>query len=217
LEARNIVLDVGEPEFLSDTTKKRILLIVVLVVIAAAVSTGVVLSQNSGSDSKPTPVVNETSEISPAASPSTTPSAQPVQSAVNEFLAGLPGYSIDLAQSDANSPQAKALKWLENDTLYDEYELHRLNQRYALAVLYYSTKGPIWETRDGWLSNSSECTWYTRAEEAICGNEHRLSILWMGSTLDGTIPTELELLSDLVSLALWDTGVLTVYPELYVL
>jgi hypothetical protein len=81
-------------------------------------------------------------------------------SVTNEFMSGLPPYSLELAENVADSPQAKALAWIQNDPLYSEYELHRLNQRYALAVFYYSTNGDSSKNNSGWLSGASESTWY---------------------------------------------------------
>jgi hypothetical protein len=74
--------------------------------------------------------------------PTPSPSSPPSSSVVAEFFSGLPAYSLDLAKSDADSPQAKALSWLQKDPKFNEYKhVYRLYQRYALAVLYYSTNG----------------------------------------------------------------------------
>jgi hypothetical protein len=121
-------------------------------------------------------------------------------SVVDQFLSGLPAYSIDLASTNSGSPQAKALEWLKKDPRYDEYlYAYRLNQRYALAVLYYSTNGDSWLNNTGWLSNDTECSWYSsRYNDKICAEASRVSFLNLDSNrLDGTIPTELELLTDL--------------------
>jgi hypothetical protein len=162
----------------------------------------------------PTVVVTTTPPTAAPITASPTPSA-----VVNQFLSGLPPYSIELVDSDAGSPQAAALTWLQSDPLYYDYEnVYRLNQRYALALLYYSTDGALWLNRDGWLSNGNECTWFTRSSDDICDASFRLSILDLSiNGLDGSIPTELELLTDLETMELWDEKLfLTVYPELYV-
>jgi hypothetical protein len=67
------------------------------------------------------------------------------------FKSFLPAYSLNMAQTNASSPQAKALAWLQNDS---DYELYRLNQRYALGVLYYSTNGESWINSRGWMRMS---------------------------------------------------------------
>jgi hypothetical protein len=123
------------------------------------------------------------------------------QSVVDQFLTGLPAYSLELATGNASSPQAKALDWLQRDPRYNEYQsVHRLNQRYALAVLYYSTNGDSWQNSTGWLTDESECDWtqpYFTSDE-ICRDNSHLSILYLPlNGLDGSVPVEIELLTDL--------------------
>jgi hypothetical protein len=162
--------------------------------------------------------------LDPTVFPTTTqptpegPMAAPsVPSVVDQFLIGLPAYSIDLAESDADSPQAKALAWLENDPLYNDYQnVYRLNQRYALAVLYYSTNGTSWDTSTGWMSDDNECTWYMDDEDLgddHCGADSRLTMLDLyGNGLEGSIPTEVELLTDLEEISLAEEGISGTIP-----
>jgi hypothetical protein len=129
-------------------------------------------------------------------------------SSVNEFMNGLPSYSKELASNNASFPQAQAWTWLQGDPQYNEYELYRLYQRYTLAVLYYSTNGDSWNYTRGWMSNTSECSWYQfddsgPQDDKSCVEASRLSFLDLGgNVLDGTIPTELELLTDLEYISL---------------
>jgi hypothetical protein len=127
---------------------------------------------------------------------------------VDQFLSGLPPYSKELACNNASSPQAKALYWLQKDPRYYEYlNVYRLFQRYTLAVLYYSTNGDSWENNTGWLSNDSECEWYNDDDgHDMCDESFRLHTLWLiANGLEGTIPAELELITDLTQLVLIDT------------
>jgi hypothetical protein len=94
----------------------------------------------------------------------------PVSPNVKQFLNNLPRYSLEMAQSGLISPQWEALEWMRLDPMYNDYELHRLNQRYALAVLYFSTQGAR-------LSNSSECTWYRSSTADACDEAFRLTSL----------------------------------------
>jgi hypothetical protein len=183
-----------------------ILAIVLLVVVVAAVSVGVVLSKNDHDQAvlveNKTIAANETSVPSFSSVNSTErPTAAPFpESIVNQFLSGLPAYSIDLAESDADSPQAKALVWLDSDPQYNDYELYRLNQRHALAVLYYSTNGGSWINKTGWLSGDNECTWYMDDDDNVgtCGENSRLTLLELWNiNVGGSIPTEVELLTNL--------------------
>jgi hypothetical protein len=136
----------------------------------------------------------------------------------------LPDYSLELASTNSSSPQAKALAWLSNDSQFFEYDNHRVQQRYALAVLYYSTNGEAWKNDMGWLSGEDECTWHSTVQPdtiktwgPICQAGSRFSVLDLSNnSLAGTMPSELELLSELrvMHLAQRVNLSVTVYPEL---
>jgi hypothetical protein len=202
-EALNVVIDGTSPsDYPVEETRKqwhpRVLLAVsALVVVSVALGVALGLTANKNS--------------SPAPSPS--PSSSPTSSVVNEFLSGLPSYSLVLASNNASSPQAEALDWLQGDPQYNEYQLHRLYQRYALAVLYYSTNGTYWTGNRGWLSDDNECTWYQiddigPGDDNTCMEASRLTVLSLHENyLDGTIPMELELLVDLEYMNLVDDSV----------
>jgi hypothetical protein len=152
------------------------------------------------------PVTEQPTEdptLDPTPVPTTTqPTSQPTAAGpiTERFMNGLPPYSKELASNNTSSPQAKALDWLQKDPLYDEYQnVYRLNQRYALAVFYLSTNGEFWDNKTGWLSDNNECTWYMDGEGSdLCGVDSRLTILDLyGNNVVGSIPTEVELLSDL--------------------
>jgi hypothetical protein len=117
-----------------------------------------------------------------------------------DFLAGWPPYSL-IAQSNASSPQAKALAWLHADIQSSEYPypLYRMYQRYALAVFFYSTNGESWINSGQWLSNTLECYWYMEwSDPDFCGAGWRVAYLsFSTNNLSGTLPTELQLLSNL--------------------
>jgi hypothetical protein len=192
-EALNVVIDghTSPDDFLDEGRRKQ-WLYRVLVAMSAFVVISVTLSVSlglTGRDSRPTQP----------------PSSAPTSSVVTEFMNSFPSYSMELAKNDSDSAQTRALTWLQGDPLYNEYELYRLYQRYALAVLYYATDGAYWNSNRGWMSNASECSWYTALNGDICGKSSRLLKLNLDSNrLDGSIPTELELLTDLEYMGLWD-------------
>ena len=71
--------------------------------------------------------------------------------------------------NDRTSPQSRALSWLASDeycssiTTEDDLEnleMSRIEARYALAVLYYSTNGTEWLNQYLFLSPSHECGWF---------------------------------------------------------
>jgi hypothetical protein len=211
---------------LSTPSRRRnrmILIAAATVLIAVAVSVAVVLTKGNKEDSK-TPAANET--LSPPVNPPATlrptgaATTQPTAATITErFISGLPEYSKKLAFGNASSPQAKALAWLHTDPKYNEYPLYRLNQRYALAVLYYSTSGASWWSKYRWLSNSSECTWHQDPHTVadVCRTANRLLCLALwDNELHGPLPAELELLVDLEYMDLDGTLAGTIHSELYV-
>jgi hypothetical protein len=132
------------------------------------------------------------------------------------FKSRLPAYSLNTAQTNASSPQAKALAWLQNDS---DYELYRLNQRYALGVLYYSTNMGNWSGALSWMSDTNECTWGPQGQ--ICDESSRLLTLsFSEDDLVGLVPKELELLTDLQTLQFSRGGSdalsCPIYSEMYV-
>jgi hypothetical protein len=60
------------------------------------------------------------------------------------------------------SPQGKSLDWLVSDVDQSGVtmdEVARLEARFALSVLYYTTNGDGWVDHTNFLSSSSECEW----------------------------------------------------------
>jgi hypothetical protein len=183
-EALNVVID-GTDEERNQWRPRVLLAVSALVVVSVALGVTFGLTANKNSP------------------PALSLSSAPTSSVVNEFLDGLPTYSLELASTNVSSPQAKALTWLRADPQYNEYDLYRLYQRYALAVLYFSTNATYWNNNRGWLLNDNKCSWYQynnshdRDDDNFCVKASRLSVLDLGeNNLDGTIPTELELLTD---------------------
>jgi Leucine-rich repeat (LRR) protein len=104
---------------------------------------------------------------------------------------------------DHNSPQNKAVRWLQKDSNVTSYNDERILQRYALATFYYSTGGPtIWINNDGWLGDNHECSWFTASlkPKSICHNGTLRHLNIMGNGLRGNMPEDISLLTDLVEL-----------------
>jgi len=109
------------------------------------------------------------------------------------------------------SPQYLAMDWIVNHdganmTLT---EVDKIIQRYALAVLYYSTQGKSWKHQLKFLSDKNVCEWKGFDFFNDCtgvlecnkeGNVVQLE-LWF-ENLTGTIPSELGLLTELKDLNL---------------
>lgn len=135
-----------------------------------------------------------------AAAASSTPSPTISQEFVS-LQTLIESVSLDggVALSDPSSPQYKALVWLSQNTLLEEYPDWRRLQRYVLAVVYYSTNGDDWKDKTRWLSDENECTWANFAQEGLCNDDGVLNEFAMQkNNLNGTIPVELVLMSDLL-------------------
>ncbi|CAJ1947207.1 unnamed protein product [Cylindrotheca closterium] len=110
----------------------------------------------------------------------------------------------DYLEEDEGSPEktARERQWLE---------------RYALAVLYYSTNGDTaWETTFGWLSPiNSHCSTRMNKWLGVWCSEDSVIYMELGNNaMDGTIPTEINLLSNLGYLNLEDQMITGSIPEL---
>jgi hypothetical protein len=124
----------------------------------------------------------------------------------------IPAYSLRVAYADGSSPQARAFAWLNSSSAGMGLEPSRLQQRYALAVFYFSMSGESWYHSEGWLVDPNECQWWVGSEPMFqengtaiyvptCTEENLYSTLYLSENgLDGTIPAELEMLPHLTTL-----------------
>jgi hypothetical protein len=110
----------------------------------------------------------------------------------------LPEYTRD-ALRGGNSPQTKALQWLQNNTNLESYSLSRRLQRFALATFYFSTGGERrWIKKYGWMSDEDECDWFSSENDTLPCKEGVLTHLALRSNgLRGIIAPEISLLSSL--------------------
>ena len=94
--------------------------------------------------------------------------------------------------------QNKALTWLANNTNLASYTDQEKIQQYALATLYYSTKGESWTHDDDWLTNADVFgKWYQDDGMINCTSTGEVSNLDLyNNNLIGTIPPKMGLLSD---------------------
>jgi hypothetical protein len=121
----------------------------------------------------------------------------PVVDALFELLVSL---SPDGGQalSDASSPQYAAFEWLRSPMNTGITSQQTLIQRYALASLYFSTTGDAWTTSSLWLTNTSECLWFTAESEGdVCDSDgNYININLRGNNVGGTLPLEVLLLAE---------------------
>lgn len=117
---------------------------------------------------------------------------------------------------DPDTPQGQAAQWIINE---DEFRIcpddPKLIQRWALAVMYYSTEGDSWTMCfDGdeqcandtdelgnplisFLSSVNECEWFGITCIPVNGRFCVERIIFEDNNLSGIIPTELGLLEEL--------------------
>jgi Leucine-rich repeat (LRR) protein len=135
--------------------------------------------------------------------------------------------SLHLTLLSAESPQAKALRYLSLMP-----ELHDVAQQFAVAVIYYDWGGPYWNLQvrdeyrlgDRWMPNptslqvtgdgtgaapaaSAECSW----RGITCDSKGRVAAMNLTdasafSFAQGTIPTEIAMLSRLTALSVPEHG-----------
>jgi hypothetical protein len=99
---------------------------------------------------------------------------------------------------DNSSPQFAAFEWLLSPANGDILSNRRLVQRYALATLFYSTRGNEWTISSQWLSSVHECSWYTSVTDVdICDTQGNYVVMGLQqNNLRGTLPMEILTLSD---------------------
>ncbi|GKY92919.1 hypothetical protein MPSEU_000260900 [Mayamaea pseudoterrestris] len=106
------------------------------------------------------------------------------------------------SMASAGSPQNQALVWQAGALNFDSLSEAELTQRYALATLFYSTAGEQWTDSSQWLSDESECDWFSRSN-APCNGAGNLIDLSLGfNQVGGSLPPEIGLLTRLRALAL---------------
>lgn len=71
----------------------------------------------------------------------------------------LEAFSHSSTLEDDSAPQGKAFKWLVGSNL-DKMNSMRVQQRYVLAVLYFSFQVESWTNESHWMTLSHECTWF---------------------------------------------------------
>jgi hypothetical protein len=101
------------------------------------------------------------------------------------------------ALNSTSSPQYMAYSWLLEDKFLMEYSRKRILQRYSLATFYYATNGDQWLKNDFWLSDRTECHWYSKTgSRTLCNEEQELVNLELDiNNIYGSLPPEIGLLS----------------------
>lgn len=95
--------------------------------------------------------------------PNDPPTASPTEQDEYDYLYDLVHVFSGDALDDNSTAQYQALQWLAYEDPaglpIKESNASTLIERYAAAVLYYSTQGDLWSSDLNFLSNSSVCDW----------------------------------------------------------
>ncbi|KAL3787344.1 hypothetical protein HJC23_004369 [Cyclotella cryptica] len=95
----------------------------------------------------------------PSSMPSQIPSFMPSSVKFTDVVEKLLPISGDKLM-DIGSPQHRAARWIsDEDPMQMDINDPGFEQRYIMAVFYYSLDGENWSSSDGWLSGESECNW----------------------------------------------------------
>ena len=160
----------------------------VLVVLAIVAGMGVALSND------PSLTVPSPATIAPDPSPAPTIDRR---KEVEEIIrARIPSFQL-------GPSQIQTLNWLaDDDPATLDFELvstDEVLEQFVLALLYFSTKGENWGDSSGFLSASSICSW----KGVSCDtSKDVIEMDLYSNNLNGLLPTELGLLTNLEGLGL---------------
>jgi hypothetical protein len=182
---------------------------IVLVIIIVGLSVALASATKPPSQNTAPAIIDESgSQKQPTSFPSMSPSLRPVDiswcftdleylenyrySSLRSALV-MSGLSSDDEFSTNDSYQRKALCWLVfGDGLQLDKADPFLEQRYALATLFYSQNEPIKLRSSGWLSNKHECNWTPMVQCDIRTGSTVSKLNITNFNLEGKLPKELS-------------------------
>mmetsp|Transcript_48696 Transcript_48696/g.90348 ORF Transcript_48696/g.90348 Transcript_48696/m.90348 type:complete len:1039 (-) Transcript_48696:398-3514(-) len=188
------------------------------------------VSAASTNETGPTMSPTESTEPSISPIPSTPPTAEPTSAPVTgrfrrikTTLAGVVASAGSL--ENKSSPQFRALEWIafEDGANVPPENTLWLVQRYALAVIYFSTGGTnAWQNWTRFLSDDNECLWNYQGERwyyievgFFCsdttGAVTRIELTNLNAA--GSLPEEISALRSLESLNMKNTNLTGTLPS----
>ncbi|CAB9500791.1 Leucine Rich Repeat [Seminavis robusta] len=187
------------------------LVITFVVGLAAFLVVFLLLHRENDTTTATTPEISSASASNTIAEPAIT-----ILSPKEHILQFLPASTIrEIELHPDTAPQAKALQWMLKDPYYYhynhtyQYSSQRVQQRFALATLYYSTNGHKWFNQTNWLQyGTHECSWFSRhwfgdVELYMASSTaHTFTLMYAllasANSITGSIPSEYGLLTSLV-------------------
>jgi hypothetical protein len=86
-----------------------------------------------------------------------------------------------------------------------EFQVDRIRQRFAMALMYCEFNGDNWLENDLWVSELHECDWYSQIGVDPCSRHEEYQIIrTYGQQMRGTLPPELSMISSLWEVTLSD-------------
>jgi len=96
-------------------------------------------------------------------------------------------------------------EWLRTGSDIMSFQVERIRQRFAMALMYCEFNGDNWLEGDLWVSELHECDWYTMIGVDPCGRKEQYQIIRNhGQQMQGTIPPEISMISTLWEVTLAD-------------
>jgi hypothetical protein len=183
------VKNVSRPQDGSKKGRNWMIGFILLLAVGAGVLFWLLQQDNDTKQSQPASTQDPTA--APVDAPSQSPSFGPVplETLMQELRSWIaPTEADELPFMDPSSPQSQALAWLQDDPITQTpgRSTRTVLERYALAVLYYTTAGPSW--RVDFLSRDDACTWHSGSVD-VTGKSPQLlvgvNIYGMYCALDG--------------------------------
>jgi hypothetical protein len=107
-----------------------------------------------------------------------------------------------------------AREWLRTGKDIMEFQVERIRQRFAMALMYCEFNGDNWLQGDLWVSDLHECDWYTMIGVDPCGRFEQYQIIRnYGQQMRGTLPPELSMMTSLWEVTLSDNLISGTIPK----
>jgi Leucine-rich repeat (LRR) protein len=168
--------------------------------IAIGVGIGVVFSNKSGDGSGSSDGIDQKNEPKPEINDPNAAQVPPEGAATYNVIC--PRLIDCVGLLDKQSAQGRAFDWIVNEDTnpqLGEMAEDVIIRRYALATIYFSTEGDSWVNNTNWLSNLTECDWFSSSESGSgCGIEGQTvfsSLELDNNNVTGELPYEVSLLS----------------------
>jgi len=142
----------------------------------------------------------------------TDPSCQLVSNSLGPYIPPGTAEMFDIP----GTCQTKARDWLRTGEDVLEFTGERIRQRYAMTVFFCEQDGGEWLENDMWLSDLHECDWYNMIGLDPCNRVEQMEMIRIhGNGLQGTLPSEMAILSTIYEFTAADNLITGTFPPDY--